>query len=114
LTVTTVGSRVSWDNNKSHPRNSRTSNASVIVAPGGGDNITSPPKVLLMTRLPSHVESEHEHEGESDSTRARPVSGLPGGVDDGGVVFVQGGGAELARTETVDFAEKTVGRIYDL
>jgi len=69
---------------------------------GGGD-VAIPPRVVLLQRLPSHAESEHEG-GEG---KARPVSGLPD-------VFSDVQGAELARTETVDFAEKTVERIHDL
>jgi hypothetical protein len=68
------------------------------VAPGG--EVTNPPKVLLLTRLPSHAESAHE--GES---RARPVAILPDVVQQPGVSNADGqGGEELTRTDTVDFA----------
>jgi hypothetical protein len=104
---------VSWDNNNNkrhsrNSRNSRTSNPSISVAPGG--DVTSPPKVLLLQRLPSTAESEHE-------TRSRPISIIPDIP----------GTEELMRTDTVDFAEpvarkdtddglaeKVVGRIHDL
>jgi hypothetical protein len=98
------------------------------VAPGG--EVTNPPKVLLLTRLPSHAESAHE--GES---RARPVAILPDVVQQSDVSNADGQGAEeLTRTDTVDFAavsapdvhgaelartethlaEKVVERIHDL
>jgi hypothetical protein len=96
---------MSWNTaNPRHSRTSRTSNASVIVAPGG--DVTNPPRVLLLQRLPSHAETEHEGEN-----RARPLSGLPGvDTEVNGVDY----GAELAKTDTVDFAEKTVERIPDV
>jgi hypothetical protein len=97
LTVTTIGSRVSWDaarNVTRDSRGSRTSNtASVSVTPGVGGEIANPPRVLLLQRLASTAESEHEGDGRP---RPRPVSGLPNVYADVPV--------ELARTETVDFA----------
>jgi hypothetical protein len=100
LTVTTIGSRVSWDavrNTTRDSRGSRTSNAaSVSVTPGVGGDITNPPRVLLLQRLPSTAESEHEGDGRP---RPRPVSGLPNVYADVPV--------ELARTDTVDFAATT-------
>jgi len=103
LTVTTIGSRVSWDATK-NPRNSRgsrTSNAaSVSVTPGvGGGEIANPPRVLLLQRLPSTAESEHEGGDGKPRPRPRPVSGLPNVYADVPL--------ELARTETVDFAATT-------
>jgi hypothetical protein len=100
LTVTTIGSRVSWDaaRNPRNSRGSRTSNAaSVGVTPGVGGEIANPPRVLLLQRLPSTAESEHEGDGRP---RPRPVSGLPNVYAEVPV--------ELARTETVDFAATTV------
>jgi hypothetical protein len=100
LTVTTIGSRVSWDavrnvNAQRDSRGSRTSNAtaSISVAPGVGGDVAVPPRVLLLQRLPSQAESEHEGDGRP---RPRPVSGLPNVYADVPV--------ELARTDTVDFA----------
>lgn len=103
LTVTTIGSRMSWNTarHSRHSRNSRTSNASMSVA---GGEITNPPRVLLLQRLPSHAEAEHE--GES---KARPVSGLPGvDAEVNGVDY----GAELAKTDTVDFADANVADVH--
>lgn len=84
MTVTTVGSRLSWNT----ARNSRTSNASISVADGA--DIAVPQKVLIR-RLASHTETE-------DEGRSRPVSGLPSDV----VLD-----AELMRVNTVDFAART-------
>jgi hypothetical protein len=104
LTVTTIGSRVSWDavrnvNAQRNSRGSRTSNAtaSISVAPGVGGDVAVPPRVLLLQRLPSQAESEHEGDGRP---RPRPVSGLPNVYADVPV--------ELARTNTVDFADVPV------